>query len=65
MREVIIPCVYNLNTGEYLRVCRLKYDSNNKIIEVDHWDGDGVITFKEGEFDIEDCDKELNPLYQE
>lgn len=64
MREVIIPCIYDAN-GVYLTVCGLRFDDNNKIIEVDHWSGDGVITYKEGEFMIEECDRELPPLYQQ
>ena len=53
MRKVEIPLVYDLS-GNWLVVCGLTYDDEDSIIEVDAWDGDGVINYKKGEFSIDE-----------
>lgn len=54
MRKVEIPLTYNAKTGNWLVVCGLTYDDEDNIIEVDAWDGDGVINYKKGEFIIDE-----------
>lgn len=62
MRKVIIPIIYERKTGKWLNICGLTYDSEENIIQVDSWDGDGVVIFNKGDF-IVDEDKVL-PLHQ-
>lgn len=62
MRKVEIPIIYSVNTGEWLNICGLTYDTKENIVEVEAWDGDGVITFEKGEFKLDEDN--IAPLYQ-
>ncbi|MDP4144143.1 MAG: hypothetical protein Q8936_06605 [Bacillota bacterium] len=62
LRKVEIPIIYRATTGDWLIVCGITYDKNNEIIEVDAWDGDGVVTYEKGEFEVDE--PKVPPLYQ-
>lgn len=62
MRNIDIPIIYDAVTGDWLIVCSLKYDKNNEIVEVGHWNGECEILYEKGKFEIED---KVKPLYQE
>lgn len=62
MRKVQIPLIYSTSTGEWLRICGLTYDDEENIVEVDVWDGEGVITYEKGEFEVDESN--IIPLYQ-
>lgn len=62
MRKVEIPIIYLSKTGEWINVCGLTYDDEGKILKVDAWDGDGVVTYGEGDFVVNEDN--VAPLYQ-
>lgn len=61
MRKIQIPIIYLADTGEWLDVCGLTYDDEENIVQVDAWDGDGVKTYKNQEFVIDE--EKVIPLY--
>ena len=59
-----IPIFYETKSGlgKYLTPVSIIYNEENEIIEVDHWDGDGIVKYKKGEFAVDNSDKEMDCL---